>query len=72
MYYKDDKIETENQDHGKEEKASMSVLKANSVAVIEHQIGSAFLVAIIMVTRLCPHLTLTEVSSPSHKKLHST
>lgn len=38
MYYKDDKIETENQDHGKEEKANMSVLKANSVAVIEHQI----------------------------------
>ena len=38
-YYKDDEIKVESQDHGKKEKAHMSTLRANRVAVTEHHIG---------------------------------
>lgn len=38
MYYKDDEGEIDNQNYGKEEKANMSISRANRVAMIEYQI----------------------------------
>lgn len=46
MYYKDDEVEIERQDHGKE-KTNMSTSRANKVIGLGIKFGPAFLAAII-------------------------
>lgn len=68
MYHKEDEINIESQDHGKEEKANMS----SSRAVIEHQIWFYLPGSCHYDNMTCPHVTLTELCLSSQEKLYNT